>query len=603
MQMRVADYIANYMKEIGVKAAFMLSGGGMMHLIDALGRVEEIQYYCNHHEQGSAIAAEGYARQSGSIGLCYATSGPGATNTVTGIAGAWLDSVPCLFLTGQSNVSQTIRGSKIENLRQYGTFEVDIVPIVESITKYSAFIDDPKSIKYHLEKAVYLATEGRPGPVLLDIPLNIQGALIDPDLLEGFEKNEEERTKYAFWDGCSSLLEKISNYSRPLILAGQGVRVAGVVEEFRDLVRELDIPVVTTQLAKDVLPYDHELFVGHPGVKGDRAGNFAIQNADFIISIGSSLHTQTTGYELDEFAPTAYKVQIEPDAAVLERENVNVAEKIQMDVKEFIETCITIKRSEATNSKKQTSSIADWKEKCSYWKKNYSVFKEPHDFGGQRANFYEFAELLSSVLEGTETIVTDAGSAFYVMGQGFKLKGNQRYIVSGALGAMGYSLPASIGVATADPKINVICVTGDGSLQTNIQELQTLRHYNLNVKLFVINNDGYVSIRNTQDSFFNGHYVGTNKETGVSIPPLSRIAKAYDLPYMECTDRSNLLSAIKAVMNTEGPIICEIEAQVDQKILPLVTSKKLEDGTMQSTPLHDMYPFLDGEELKGNMFH
>ncbi|AIQ55088.1 hypothetical protein R70331_28785 [Paenibacillus sp. FSL R7-0331] len=592
--MRVADYIAGYMKEQGVKSAFMLSGGGMMHLIDAVGKADEITYYCNHHEQASAMAAEGYARQSGTIGLCYATSGPGATNTVTGIAGAWLDSVPCLFLTGQSNLKQTIQGSQIESLRQFGTFEVDIVPIVKSITKYAAFIDSPESIKYHLEKAVFMAQDGRPGPVLLDIPLNIQGAIIDPDLLEGFEAPASAtQDLHAV---CVEILEKIETFERPVILAGHGIRSAGAVRAFRELVSLLGVPVLTTQLAKDTLPYDNELFIGHPGVKGDRAGNFAVQNADFILSLGSSLHTQTTGYELDKFAVNAYKVQVELDEAVLKRENVGVNEKIHADLTDFIQGL-----SKAVQTVGYKNKNSAWNINCTRWKEQYAVFKEAHELESGEINFYEFAEILSEVTKGTETVVTDAGSAFYVMGQGFKLKDDQRYIVSGALGAMGYSLPASIGAATANSAINVICVTGDGSLQTNIQELQTMRHNNLNVKLFVINNDGYVSIRNTQDNFFAGHYVGSDGTSGVSTPELSKIAAAYNIPYIVCSEREMLSSSLQEALEQSGPVICEIISQPDQKIIPTVSSKKLDDGTMISMPIHDMFPFLSREELENNM--
>ncbi|MBP2111672.1 thiamine pyrophosphate-binding protein [Paenibacillus silagei] len=596
MRMRVSDYIADYMKQQGVKSAFMLSGGGMMHLIDALGKVKEITYYCNHHEQASAMAAEGYARQSGTIGLCYATSGPGATNTVTGIAGAWLDSVPCLFVTGQSNLKQTIQGSKIEGLRQFGTFEVDIVPIVKPITKYAAFIDSPESIKYHLEKAVYLAQEGRPGPVLLDIPLNIQAAFIDPDHLEGFEK--PPALPYDLQEECSSLLDKIGSFKRPVILAGHGIRSAGAVVDFRELVTVLGLPVITTQLAKDILPYNNNLFIGHPGVKGDRAGNFAVQNADFILSIGCSLHTQTTGYELDTFAVNAYKVQVELDEAVMQRENISVNEKISSDVENFIQNLLKAALIKGYQNKHVT-----WNQTCIRWKEQYAVFKEPHDLGGSRVNFYEFAEVLSKLTEGNETILTDAGSAFYVMGQGFRVKGDQRYIVSGALGAMGYSLPASIGVAAVDPLKSVLCVTGDGSLQTNIQELQTIRHHNLNIKLFIINNDGYASIRNTQDNFFEGHYVGSGIDSGVSAPSFRKIAAAYNIPYVECNDRKNLDANINEALKQTGPVICEIMCQPKQQIIPTVSSKKLDDGTMVSMPIHDMFPFLSKEELEANMLN
>ncbi|SFE86102.1 acetolactate synthase-1/2/3 large subunit [Paenibacillus algorifonticola] len=593
MKIRVSDYIANYIESMGIKSAFMLSGGGMMHLIDALGQLTQVKYYCNHHEQASAMAAEGYARQTNQLGVCYATSGPGATNIVTGLTGAWLDSAPVLFITGQSNLLQTVRGTQISGLRQYGTFEVDIVAITEPITKYSVFVTDPKSIRFHLEKAVFLATTGRPGPVLIDIPLNIQGALIDTEELEGYTPELENNYKVNAQE-IEDVIELLKKAERPILLAGHGIRAAGCINDFRDFVHKLNIPVVTTQLGKDVLPYVSDLFVGHPGVKGDRAGNLCVQNADLILVLGSSLHAQTTGYDVEHFAPHAIKIQIELDKAVLERENVGVNIKINSDIKTFIELM--------NKHEKLSLNIDGWKDACINWKTKYAVFNEPHIIDDGPVNFYEFAEVLSNELVGNETIVTDAGSAFYVMGQGLKIKENQRYIVSGGLGAMGYALPASLGIATADSDLNVICVTGDGSLQTNIQELQTMKHYQLNVKLFVLNNDGYVSIRNTQNAYFSGHYVGTSIDSGVSIPDLDKIANAYGIPYIACENRYGLKDAINQALAIEGPVICGITSQPNQLIIPTVSSAKLDDGRMVSKPIHDMFPFLDPEELKKNMF-
>ena len=594
MGMRVSDYIARHLADYGVRVAYMLSGGGMMHLIDAVGREDRIKYYCNHHEQASAMAAEGYARQTGKLGVCYATSGPGGTNLVTGITGAWLDSSPILFLTGQSKLACTIRGSGIPELRQFGTFEVNIVSIVESITKYSVFLDDPKLVRYHLEKAIYLATHGRPGPVLMDVPLDIQGAKINVDELVGFSPDEKDTSEL---DGAllDNIRSKIWQAKRPIILAGHGINCAGAGEQFRKFVAALGIPVITTQLAKDLLAYDSPSFVGHPGVKGDRAGNFAVQNADVILSVGCSLHEQTTGYESDGFAPNAYKIQIEIDDAVLKRENVDVAMKVKCSVETFLGKATEGLRIEKTQAHQS------WEERCLHWKGKYAVSREPHLLDEGPVNFYEFADCLSEVTGEHASIVTDAGSAFYVMGQAFKLKKGQRYIVSGALGSMGYALPASIGVCADDVNRTVVCVTGDGSLQVNIHELQVIRHYNLNLKLFVINNDGYASIRKTQQSFFNGNFVGSTKSTGVSLPALDKVAESYGLPYVECQGRASMKEVLAKVLATEGPVICCIQAQPDQKIIPSVSSKVLPNGSMKSMPLHHMYPFLDDEEISLNM--
>jgi len=406
MPIRVSDYIASHLKKIGVKSVFLLAGGGMMHLIDAVSRVDGIKYLCNHHEQACAMAAEAYARQTNSLGVCYATSGPGATNVLTGLVGAWQDSAPVLFLTGQSNVSQTIQGSQIVGLRQFGTFEVDIVSIVQSVTKYAVFLDDPNMVRYHLEKAINLALNGRPGPVLIDVPLNVQGALIEPATLHGYHETPPPAEGLIDEVG-RQILDKIRSSQRPLILAGHGIRCAGAVPLFRKFVRRFQVPVVTTQLAKDLLPYDDTLFTGHPGVKGDRPGNFAVQNADLILSVGCSLHTQTTGYEFDMFAVKAYKIQVDLDEAVLKREKVGVQQKVRCDVTSFLEKLTAV-----AGADWDSGGFEEWRQRCQDWKLRGAVSREPHKIDEGPVNFYEFADVLSNLLGGNETIVTDAGLRF-----------------------------------------------------------------------------------------------------------------------------------------------------------------------------------------------
>ena len=598
MEIRVADYIASYLTKMSACNVFMVSGGGMMHLIDAVGRTSGMKYYCNHHEQASAIAADAYARSTGQIGVCYATSGPGATNLLTGLVGAWLESSPVIFITGQSKLSQTIRKSGIEGLRQYGVFEVDIIPIVKSVTKYAVFLDDPMRVRYHLEKALRLAIGGRPGPVLLDIPLDIQAAMVNPDMLSGCEE-EVEIVPVPSDENIQNVIKELGSAKRPLILCGYGVRVANAVDEIHNLARVLNCPVVVTQLAKDCFVYDDPLFVGHPGLRGDRASNFAIQNADLILAIGCSLHNQTIGFEADLFAPHAVKIQVEIDEAVLRRSDGIVSYSIHSETKSFINKLI-----QALHGNPVLSNWDTWRKRCIEWKRRYSVIREPHSFGSDDdpVNYYEFVDVLSELLQGDETIVTDAGSAFYVMGQGFKLKGSQRFICSGSLGAMGFSLPASLGAAIAKPEHATICVTGDGSFQTNIHELQTIRHYNLNIKMFIVLNDGYVSIRNTQNSFFEGFLVGSSQETGVSFPYINDLSKTYKMPYIDCPDRKRLKDAIRKTLDTSGPVICGIHAQPRQVIMPSVGSVRLPNGEMQSKPLHEMQPLLDAAELRSNMY-
>jgi acetolactate synthase-1/2/3 large subunit len=590
MKIRTADYIAQRLREWGVDTVFMLSGGGMMHLVDSVGRAEGMHAICNHHEQCSAMAADAQARFSGRIGVCYATSGPGATNILTGLVGAWQDSSPVLFLTGQSKSTQTIQGSGIVGLRQFGTFEVDIVPIVKPVTKYAVMVTDPKTIRYHLEKAFHLATTGRPGPVLLDLPLDVQGALIEPESLEGFVP--ENDAKHPSSNELAKVVDILRNAKRPLILSGIGIRAAGAVDVFRRLINRMNIPVVTSQLGKDALFYEHALFVGHSGPKGDRAGNFAVQSADVILSLGCSLHSQTTGWENSLFAPDAVKIQVDIDDAVLAREQLNVNVKIKSDATAFLSGIEPLVGSGFANDA--------WRNICNSWKARYAVNREPHDRISDAVNYYDFAEELSCALKGNECIVTDAGSAFYAMGQGFRAKEKQRFISSGSLGAMGFALPAANGVATTSEDATV-CVTGDGSLMTNIHDLAVTSHYKLNVKIFVLNNDGYLSIRNTQRDFFNGMFVGTDPDSGVFIPELESQARTYGLPFLCCERATDLKSIIAQALAIEGPVLVEVKALRDQRMIPSVMSERLPDGRMQSKPLHEMYPYLPQSEVDAEL--
>lgn len=587
MKIRVADYIASRLLEMGAKHVFLLNGGMMMHLVDALGRPGGLRYICNHHEQASAMAADGFARHTGKLGVCYATSGPGATNILTGLVGAWQDSTPVLFLTGQIKSTQTIHGSGIPNLRQFGTFEVDIVPIVQSVTKYAQLVMDPLTIRFHLEKALHIALSGRPGPVLLDLPLDVQGALIDPDQLVGYTPEVLQLDPAT--ESIDTVMALLLAAKRPLILAGYGIRCAQAVEQFQLLAEKFDIPVATTQLGKDVLFYEHPLFVGHPGPKGDRPGNFAVQTADLILSIGCSLHSQTTGWENDLFAPNAIKIQVELDPAILAREQVHVSHKIQAGSLEFINAMLA-----------KPAPVCDWtawRDCCQSWKRRYPVRLDAHERHAGGVNYYHFAEALSTVLDRDACVVADAGSAFYVMGQALRLKSGQRFISSGSMGAMGFALPTANGAAVAGGPGATVCVTGDGSLMTNVHELATMSHYRLNVKLFVINNDGYVSMRNTQRDFCGGHYVGADRESGVFIPTMESLAASYALPFVRCTAVDDLEAVIARVMAMDGPVLCEVVALRDQKIIPAVISVKLPDGRMQSSQIHNMFPLLSDEVM------
>ena len=584
--MRVADYITQELFRNGVDTIFLLAGGGMMHLVDAAGKTKGLKYICNHHEQSCAMAADGYARQKGGLSAAYATSGPGGTNTITGIVGAYQDATPIVFITGQSKASQTIESSQITDLRQFGTFEVNIVPIVKTITKYAIMITEPSTVRYHLEKAIHLARSGKPGPVLLDVPLDIQGADMDPEKQRGF--SQEEQLFYPSANDIDLIVGYLIKAKRPLILAGQGVRIANSHTKLGQFAEKLSIPVVLSQLGKDVLPYDDPCFVGHPGPKGDRPGNFAIQTADLILTLGCSLHSQTTGWEADLFAPEAVKIMVDIDLAVLARQEIKLDMRVHAGVAEIIS---------ALDKEEIQPCSKVWLERCCRWKKDYAVNRELHS-SDHRINFYAFADALSNALEGHETVVTDAGSAFYVMGQAFRVKGKQRFISSGSLGAMGFALPAAVGAALAAPERMIISVTGDGSLMPNMHDLSVMSYNKLNLKLFIINNEGYVSIRNTQHSFFEGHQVGTDADSGIFIPKIGDLAKAFQLPHLVCHNEAELNKIIKKAASMKGPVICEIIATQNQQILPSVTSIRLENGKMMSQPIHNMSPVIPIEELQ-----
>jgi acetolactate synthase-1/2/3 large subunit len=497
-----------------------------------------------------------------------------------------------LYVTGQSKTTQTIQGSGIAGLRQFGTFEVDIVPIVRSVTKYATMVTDPRSVRFHLEKAIHLATSGRPGPVLLDMPLDVQGAPIDPDGLEGFQPGSDGAVRPGAAD-LARAASALRNAARPLIVAGAGVRAAGAVEAFRRFVERLNAPVATTQFGKDAFYYDHPLFVGHPGPRGDRAGNFAVQTADVILSVGCSLHSQTTGWENDLFATDALKIQVDLDEAVLERERVNVGLKIRSGVREFLE---------AFEPLAGVIPGADaWRRRCLGWKRKFAVNLEPHERSDEAVNYYDFVEALNGALNGDECIVTDAGSAWYVLGQCLRLRPGQRYISSGSLGAMGYALPAANGAAAAPGAGVTVCVTGDGSFMTNVHDLAVTRRYDLDVKLFVLNNDGYLSIRNTQREYCGGLLVGTDPASGVYIPELEAVVKSYGLPFLRCDRPGDVAEVVARALAMKGPVAVEVKAQRDQRIIPAVTSVRLPDGRMQSKPLHDMFPYLPPGEVEAEL--
>jgi len=581
MKIKVSDLVTRFLEEQKVEHVFLLSGGMMMHLLDSVSKSKKIRYICNHHEQASAMAAEGNARWKGSLGVCFATSGPGATNTVTGVSGAWLDSSPVLFITGQSRRTLTVRGLGLSNLRMVGTFEVDIVPIVQSITKYAVFVDDPRMVLYHLQKAVYTALSGRPGPVLIDMPLDVQGAFVEEDGMLEFNPEptiDVEETDF------SVLFRKLSEAKRPVILAGHGVRVAGETSRFIDFVTRLGVPLVTTQLAKDLVPYDHSLFAGHVGLRGQRTANFAVQASDLLIAVGSSLHVTTTGYDVAAFAPSAQKVWIDSDEANLTRNAVRADLVYQSSVTGFLDAVA----GKAAHLRPEATA---WRSLVGRWKDALPVMAD-HPLKDGAVETYQLVDTLSEVLSGGEVIVSDAGSLYYIVGQAFRAKLGQRVIISGALGAMGYALPAALGVAVGNTDGPTICLTGDGSMQTNVQELASVVRYSPNLKIVVINNGGYASIRNTQLTFCDGQMAAINRETGVGMPEWRKLCGAYGIPYLLCSRQQDLRDVFQQMLGVAGPVFVECCAAESVEMFPAVTSRKLEDGSFVSSRLHEMSPAL-----------
>jgi len=543
-RVRVTDYIAKFICDYGVKHVFMLSGGGIMHLTDGLACNKDLQVVCCHHEQAASMALEAYSRTSGHFSVGYFTTGPGATNAITGLAGAWLDSVPCLFISGQVKKKEAVYNAKISGLRQFGVQEINILPIVESITKYSMIVNNPEDIKYHLEKAVYLSKEGRP---------------------------------------------------RPVILAGQGIRISGAIDDLLEFVGKYNIPVVTTYLGIDIIDSSHPQYVGRIGIKGDRAGNLAIQNSDLLIVIGSSLPVAEIGYDYAQFAREAKIIIVDIDTSSHKKNTINIDLLIESDAKEFINKLSKLL------DKKRVIFDKKWLDICISWRNKYPVCLPEYNELKDKINIYYFIDKLSKKLNTDDVVVTDAGSAFFAGSQCVKIKKGMRYITSGGFATMGYSLPASIGACIALDKKRVMCITGDGSFQQNIQELQTVVHYRLPLKIFILNNEGYLSIRFTQEKYFDKRFIGESSLSGTSFPDAEKIAKAYGIKFVRVSDNGQLDNILDDVLNYNGPVICEIMTPRKQLIIPTVASEKKDDGTMVSKPLEDMYPFLDREEFKKEM--
>ena len=596
MKIRLADYVADFLVENGITDCFTVTGGGAMHLNDALGHKEGLKSIYNHHEQACAIAAEAYARINNKIAAVCVTTGPGGTNAITGIIGGWLDSVPMLIISGQVRYDTSKRGMGLD-IRAGGDQEFDITRAVECMTKYCEMIEDPNRIAYALEKSLYLATHGRPGPCWIDIPVNFQGGYIETDELIHFvpENETDDCAPAVNEQTVEAVIEKLKSAQRPVLYAGNGVRLAGAFELFEKAVRKLNVPVVTGWDNIDMMADADPLYVGRGGIMGDRAGNFAVQNADVVLSVGNRLSIRQVGYNWKTWAREAYVIMVDVDSEELKKPTLHVELPIHADAKDFLAVLLEKLPSDGVLCEEN-----GWQETSREWKRDYPVVLQKHYDWEGLANPYAFVKKLSDRLPEGYTTVVGNGTACVVGSHAYTIKKDQRFIINSAVASMGYDLPAAVGVCAALGKKEIVCLTGDGSIQMNLQELQTILTNRLPIKIFVINNDGYHSIRQTQTNLFGTHTkVGIGPESGdLSSPSLERLAWAYGYPYAACRTNAEIDAVLNTAFDTEGAFIAEIFVDPAQFFEPKSATKRLADGTLVSPPLEDLAPFLDREELK-----
>ncbi|MEI8234676.1 MAG: thiamine pyrophosphate-binding protein [Verrucomicrobiota bacterium] len=574
----------------------MLVGGAAMHLNESVGRRSgELEYIANLHEQACSIAAEAYARVTGTLGLAVVTAGPGSTNAITGVAGAYLDSTPCFFISGQVKTADL---KALPGQRQNGVQEIDITSIVGPITKYAVTIRDPKSIRYEMEKALYLAKSGRPGPVWIDIPIDSQGAQIDPEQLRGFTPDTPPDISASLSRAVAGVIEALNRSERPILLLGNGIRVADGVQTVQQLIERLRIPVLTTWLGLDLIPDNHPYFVGRPGAIAPRGANFALQNCDCLLVIGSRLDMALTGYAHDKFARAAEKIMVDVDANEIRKMKTLIHHPIVADAKAFMEELL-----------RQADSLQDgrdrspWMNRCAEWKSKYPLLRPEHyPAPGRALSMYYFSDKLWSALREGEIVVPGssgfASEIFFLM---TKAKRGQRIFHNRGTGSMGFAIPAAIGACLASGRKRIVSVDGDGGFQMNIQELATIATHNLPIKFFVVNNNGYACIRASQSGYFNGHLVGADTSSGVCLPSLEKVTLAYDLHFERIASGDAIEEKIRQVLDFDGPVVCEVVVQPDEARVPRLASIQRPDGSMVSKPLEDLFPFLDREEFKANM--
>ncbi len=594
MRIKLSDYVVEFIAAQGVKHVFLVPGGGAMHLNNSLGKCRTMDFICNLHEQASAIAAEAYAQVTNNLGVAMVTTGPGGTNAITGVAGAWLDSAPCMIISGQVKRSD-MKGDS--GLRQLGVQEIDIVAIVKSITKYAVTIMEPASIRYHMEKAVYFARSGRPGPVWIDIPLDVQAAMIDLETLPGFEPSKEivhQDDGETLANKVDEVIDSLTHAKRPILLVGNGVRIAQARKELLQWIDKLGIPVLTTWMGIDLIPFDHKLHIGSPGSIASRGANFALQNSDWLLSIGARLDMAMIGYAPEKLARSAYKIMVDIDEHEINKLKDAINLPVCADAKAFITAA---QKQERIVQKLDHSA---WLLKCREWKDKYPVVLPEHRQQNRISTYY-FTEILSEELSSDDMIAPgSSGAAIEIFYQAFRSKSGQRIFHDRGLGSMGFALPACIGACLASGGRRTISVEGDGSFQMNIQELETIARLNLPIKIFIINNHGFASIRASQEKYF-GRLTAADATSGMTIPDLGKVVSAYGLPAVRLENPGDLRSQIRTILSSPGPIVCDVIVMKDEFCAPRLSSMQKTDGTIVSKPLEDLWPFLDRQEFLSNM--
>ena len=591
---KLSDFVVRYIADQGIKHIFFLPGGGAMHLNDSLAGCTDLEHVAVQHEQAAAIAAEAYARVSNNLGAALLTSGPGSTNTVTGVAAAWLDSTPVIFVSGQVKRSD-LKGDR--GLRQSGVQEIDIVSMVTPITKYAVTVLDPATIRYHLDKAVYLARSGRPGPVWIDIPLDVQASKVEPDELPGFDPVEVDKPweRTPVRELTAQTIGLLNQSERPVILIGNGIRIAGAASLVPDLIQALGVPVLTTRLGVDLLPTIHALCFGMPGGVASRAANFTLQNSDFLLMLGARMDMALIAYSPERLARAALKVMVNIDSAEMKKLESIIDVAIEADARVFIQHILGLR------DQLRPRSRAAWLQRCGNGRARYPFVQPEHHAEIRGISIYAFADVLGDELAGGDVVLPgSSGFVAEIFLTAFKCKAGQRVFHNKGTGSMGLAQPAALGACLASGGRRTVCVDGDGGFAMNIQELETVRRLGLPIKFFVVNNDGYASIRSSLGNYF-GRLVAADSTSGFSLPDFVKVAGAYGLPSRRISSPTNLREELRTVLETPGPVVCEVVVLRDEPRQPRVTSMQRPDGSMVSKPLEDLFPFLDREEFKQNM--